>query len=159
MACSNRNLLVNGGFRRGVFPWKGKNVYRIPNPLVKGDYSVVMGANLKKHSLMYQTVPGPLESGCAYYLYFRVLNRSLVNVQPRLIVSVAYLNSKKRLLRSTPLIVLPPRRSNIDVFHPFFTIVPPPPSQTRYLSVIFITDRGTVLVDYISIASHEITKK
>ncbi len=159
MACSNRNLLVNGGFRRGVSPWKGKNAFRIPNPLVKGDYSVVMGANLRENSLIYQTVPGPLEKGCAYYLYFRVLNRSLANVQPRLIASVAYLNSKKRLLRSTPVIVLPPRRSRIDVFHPYFTIVPPPPSQTRYLSVIFITDRGTVLVDYISIASHDIVKQ
>lgn len=156
MACSNRNLLLNGGFRTGVHPWKGRNAARIANPLVPGDFSLAMGKNPQKNSLLYQTVPGPLEKGCAYYLYFRVLNRSRANVQPWLIASVAYLNAKRRLLRTTPLFLKPPRRSPVDVFHPYFTIVPPPPDRTRFLTVVFTSDRGTVLVDYIRIASHNI---
>lgn len=156
MACSNRNLLVNGNFRRGQSPWRGHNVHLTANPLHADDYAMAMG-NLQsdRPSVLFQTVNGPFERGCAYYLYFRVLNRSPQSVQPRLVAAVSYLDHHKDILRTTPLLVLPPHETP-QRFNAYYTIVPPPPVGTRYMVVVFYVNRGTVLVDYIRVASHNV---
>ncbi|AQS56379.1 hypothetical protein [Novibacillus thermophilus] len=156
MQCSNRNLLQNGNFRLGSHPWKGRNIHLTANPLVEHDYSMAMGnLNSETPSLLFQTVSGPFESQCAYYLYFRVLNRSPEHIQPRLFAVVSYLSRDGRIQRTTPLRVLPPHVKP-QRFSSYFTIVPPPSTTTRSLVVVFYVDRGTVFVDYIRVASHRV---
>lgn len=156
MPCSNKNLLKNGNFRQGQRPWQGRNIHLTANPLKENDFSMAMG-NLSNHkdSVLFQTVPAPFERQCAYYLYFRILNRSPRNIQPRLVAAVSYLNSKGTTLSTTPLLVLPPHRQP-QRFTSYFTIVPPPPSSTRSMVVVFYVNKGTVFVDYIRVASHKV---
>lgn len=156
MPCSNRNLLKNGNFRRGQQPWRGRNIHLSDNPLRENDFSMAMGnLNGARESILFQVVPGPFERGCAYYLYFRVLNRSPRNVQPRLTAVVSYLNSAGSILRTTPLLVLPPHEQP-QRFTSYFTIVPPPSVSTRSMVVVFFVNRGTVYVDYIRVAAHSV---
>lgn len=156
MPCSNRNLLQNGNFRQGQRPWHGRNIHLTANPLKENDYSMTMGnLNEEQASILFQVVPGPFERQCAYYLYFRVLNRSPRNVQPRLTAVVSYLNSAGEIVRLTPLLVLPPHLQP-QRFSSYFTIVPPPSLSTRSMVVVFYVNRGKVFVDYIRVASHNV---
>ena len=156
MSCNNRNLLLNGGFRKGQKPWRGRNIVLSDNPIYKNDYSMAMGsASEKNPSVLFQVVRGPFASECAYYLYFRVLNRSRQNIQPRLVASVSYIDARGKMLRQTPLLVLPPRM-HAHGFKSYFTIVPPPPAATRTALVLFYANIGTVMVDYIRFAAHNV---
>lgn len=156
MSCSNQNLLKNGNFRWGQNPWRGRNIHLTANPLKENDYSMAMGnLDSRKPSLLFQTVPGPFERQCAYYLYFRILNRGPRSIQPRVAAAVSYLNSQGSILSTTPMLVLPPYR-HPQRFTSYFTIVPPPPPATRTLVVVFYVNKGTVLVDYIRVASHNV---
>lgn len=157
MPCSNINLLKNGNFNFGQKPWAGRNIHLTANPLKSNDFSMAMGnLNGEKESMLFQTVTGPFERGCAYYLYFRVLNRSPRNVQPRLVAAVSYLNSRGVRLGTTPLLVLPPHRQP-QRFTSYFTIVPPPTLSARSMVVVFYVNEGTVFVDYVRVASHDIS--
>ncbi|MBA4494953.1 hypothetical protein ACFO25_01755 [Paenactinomyces guangxiensis] len=154
MPCSNRNLLVNGGFSRGLVPWTGSNINRLPNPVYGNDFAVLMGkAGTNERSVLKQTVPGPFEQECSYYLYFRVLNVTPQGSQARLFAAVAYLDRNQEIIRSTPLLILPPQARELKWF-PYFTIVPPPPANARNASVIFLLQAGVLFVDYIRLASH-----
>mgnify|MGYP001388078184 FL=1 len=156
MPCSNKNILKNGNFRGGQNPWRGRNIHLTANPLRENDYSMAMGnLNSNQPSVLYQMVPGPFERQCAYYLYFRILNRGPRTVQPRVTAAVSYLDRNGSILNTTPMVVLPPFRQP-QRFTSYFTIVPPPTSLTRSLVVVFYVNKGTVLVDYIRVASHNV---
>lgn len=150
MACSNTNILPNGGFK-GLSPWKGHGIRLVPNPIWAGDTSVRM----EKGSLLYQNVSGRFDPRCSYYLYFRVYHPNPGQPSPKLLVSVAYLDNRKHLIRSTPLLLNVPHKRP-SRFISYFTIVPRPPVSTRYVSVIFISRQGTVLVDYISVVARDV---
>ncbi|PTX53900.1 hypothetical protein C8P63_12518 [Melghirimyces profundicolus] len=151
MSCPRRNILPNGGFQKGLSPWKGRGVRLVANPVRKGDTSLAMKAG----SLAYQNISGPFRSNCAYYLYFRVFNNRRTPRPPQLFATVAYLDKNKRLLRSTPVLVEVPSPRDPQ-FASYFTIVPPPPAATKYLSVIFSVRRGWILVDYVSVTAHNV---
>lgn len=151
MACSNTNILVNGGFRRGLAPWTGTNVKVVPNPVYKGDSSVLF----KTGSVLKQVRPIEIQSGCAYYLYFRLLNASPANVQGKLYATVSYLDSRGKILRSTPLLIQLPKATKL-VFKPYFNIVPPPSSATKDVTVVFSGVQGNIFVDYIRLAAHTV---
>ncbi|MBA4600884.1 hypothetical protein [Thermoactinomyces mirandus] len=155
MACSGRNLLKNGGFRRGVAPWRGRRIRRLNNPLRSGDYSIFMSAvRTGADAVLQQTVYAPFERGCAYYLYFRLLNVTPSESRTDLYATVAYLNKNHRIIRSTPLLIRPPVQTHN--WYSYFTIVPPPPRGTRMVSVVFLLGNGSLFVDYIRFASHVI---
>jgi hypothetical protein len=154
MACSGKNLLKNGGFTRGIAPWTGTRIRRMKNPLRPGDYSLFMSATRSRPAALKQTVSGPFEQGCAYYLYFRLLNVTPPTSQAEIYATVAYLDKNRRIINSTPLLVRPPRR--LKSWYPYFSIVPTPPRGTAMLSVVFLLASGTLFVDYISIASHKV---
>jgi hypothetical protein len=151
MACNNTNILVNGGFRQGLAPWTGINVKRVKNPVYKNDYSVL----LRTGSVLKQKQRLTIQRGCAYYLYFRLLNVTAAGAQANLFATVAYLDQNGRILRSTPLQIILPRATRL-AFKPYFNIVPPPPAQTKSVSVSFSGVRGTIYVDYIRLAAHTI---
>ncbi|MBH8585034.1 hypothetical protein [Thermoactinomyces sp. CICC 10520] len=155
MACSGRNILINGGFQKGSAPWTGKRIRRMKNPLRAGDYSMWMGATRAGgDSILKQTIRGPFERGCAYYLYFRLLNVTPPQSKAELYAAVAYLNEKRQMIRSTPLLIRPPYLGN--KWYSYFTIVPSPPLNARYVSVVFLLRKGLLFVDYIRLASHDI---
>ncbi|WP_124727189.1 hypothetical protein [Staphylospora marina] len=149
MPCSYRNLLKNSGFTRGLAPWTGSGIMRIHNPLREGDWAVLMNS---PGDILKQIVQGPFETGCAYYLYFRALNLSGPGAE--FFATVAWLDAGKRIIRSTPLQILPPRTGN--KWYSYFSIVPPPPRRAAYASVSFYHRAGAVLVDYIRLSSHDI---
>jgi hypothetical protein len=151
MACSNTNILVNGGFRQGLAPWTGTKIKRLPNPVYKGDSSVL----LTNGSILKQTRPLRISPGCAYYLYFRLLNVSTSNVQANLFATVAYLDQNGKILRSTPLQVQPPKARKL-AFNSYFDIVPPPPAATKSVLVVFSGVTGSIFVDYIRLAAHSV---
>lgn len=154
MACSGRNILINGGFQRGTAPWTGKRIHRMKNPLRAGDYSMWMGAtNTGDDSVLKQTVYGPFEKGCSYYLYFRLLNVTPPKDKTVLYATVAYLNANRQIIRSTPLLIHPPHQGMR--WYSYFNIVPPPPLKTRFVSVVFLLKKGLLFVDYIRLASHQ----
>lgn len=152
MACSNRNLLINGGFRYGLAPWKGKRIKRVHNPFDKKDWSIRMDAR-SGPALLVQKVKGPFEQKCAYYLYFRSYHISPNKKQSLLYAIVSYLDARGNIIRSTPL-QINQTRSNRKQWSSYFTIVPPPPRQARSLNVVFWLKSGILYVDYIRIASH-----
>jgi hypothetical protein len=41
-------------------------------------------------------------------------------------------------------------------WYSYFTIVPSPPLNARYVSVVFLLRKGLLFVDYIRLASHDI---
>jgi len=124
------------------------------NPLRPGDYSLFMSATRSRPAALKQTVSGPFEQGCAYYLYFRLLNVTPPTIQAEIYATVAYLDKNRRIINSTPLLVRPPRR--LKSWYPYFSIVPTPPRGTAMLSIVFLLASGTLFVDYISIASHKV---
>lgn len=154
MACSGRNILINGGFQRGSALWTGKRIRRLKNPLRTGDYSMWMSAtHLSADSVLKQTVYGPFEKGCSYYLYFRLLNVTPPDSKTKLYATVAYLNENRQIIRSTPLLIHPPYQGKR--WYTYFNIVPPPPLNTRFISVVFLLKSGSLFVDYIRLASHK----
>lgn len=132
MNCPQRNILKNGGFQSGLSSWQGKGVQLAPNPIRRGDVSV----RLENEGLLYQYVPGPFRSNCSYYLYFRIYNNRRSLKPPLVLVSVAYMDRNKKLLRTTPVLVEPPYTQEAH-FSSYFSIVPPPPVATQYTAVIF----------------------
>jgi len=155
MACSGRNLLKNGGFTRGIAPWTGTRIRRLKNPLRSGDYSIFMSAARNgADAVIKQTVYGPFERGCAYYLYFRLLNMTPPESRTDLYATVAYLDKNRRIINSTPLLVKPPYQTKS--WYPYFSIVPTPPRGTATISVVFLLANGSLFVDYISLASHKV---
>lgn len=151
MTYLNTNILVNGGFRLGLAPWTGTNIKRVQNPVNKEDYSVL----LRNGSVLKQKRPLTISPGCAYYLYFRLLNASARNVQANLFATVVYLDGKGNILRSTPLDIKPPAQSKLQ-FKAYFEIVPPPPIATKSVAVVFSDVTGSIFVDYICLAAHKV---
>jgi hypothetical protein len=151
MACPNTNILKNGGFRQGLTSWTGTNIRRVKNPVYKNDFSVL----IKTGSVLKQSQPLHIQQGCAYYFYFRLLNATSAGAQASLFATVAYRDKNGKILRSTPLQVLVPKASKL-AFKSYFTIVPPPPAQTKLISVSFSGVQGTVFVDYIRLAAHAV---
>jgi hypothetical protein len=151
MGCTNTNILVNGGFRRGLAPWTGSNVKLVKNPVYKGDASVL----LRTGSILKQRQPLNTQKGCAYYFYFRLLNATSGGRTANLFATVIYLNDSGKILRSTPLQILLPKARKL-AFQPYFTIVPPPPAATKKVAVSFSGVKGTVFVDYIRLAAHTV---
>jgi len=154
MACSSRNLLINGGFRRGLAPWTGKHIQRTKNPLKKNDWSVKMNAD-RGAAVLKQKVNGPFEQGCAYYLHFRSYNITPTGQKAVLFATVSYLDAGGRIIRSTPMQIILPEGKQAKWFS-YFTIVPPPPQNAKSLSVVFWLTSGSLFVDYIRIASHSV---
>lgn len=151
MACTNTNILVNGGFRQGLAPWTGTDVKLIKNPVYKDDWSVL----LQTGSILKQKQPLVIQKGCAYYFYFRLLNATAGGAQASLFATVAYLDGKGNILRSTPLLIILPKAGKL-AFKPYFDIVPPPPAATKKVTVSFSGVKGTVFVDYIRLAAHSV---
>ncbi|SEN23885.1 hypothetical protein [Lihuaxuella thermophila] len=152
MACSNRNLLLNSRFLQGLPPWTGGNIKIVRNPVSRNDLAVLMRAgNPNANSVLKQTVYGPFERGCAYYLYFRVLNLT----PARLFATVSYQDINGNIIRSTPLFILLGKESRLK-WEPYFTIVPPPPDNVHRASVVLLLTSGTVLADNIVLASHQV---
>lgn len=156
MACSHRNLIVNGDFRARLAPWTGTQIRRVRNPENKNDFSVAMGTpNGKKQSVLSQRIKAKLEPGCAYYLTFRIINDSPDHISARFYATVAYLNSKGKLIRSTPLFLIPPELPR-KKYRSYFSIVPPPPKNASQLKVVFWLQQGFVYIDTIRLGSHEV---
>jgi hypothetical protein len=151
MACTNTNIIVNGGFRRGLAPWTGTNLKIVKNPVYKNDFSML----LRTGSVLKQRQTLTIQKGCAYYLYFRLLNATPGGVEANLFATVSYLDRNGNSIRSTPLQIILPRAKKL-AFKPYFNIVPPPPAQTRSVSVVFSNVKGTVFVDYIRLAAHTV---
>ncbi|MCH5584152.1 hypothetical protein MK805_04120 [Shimazuella sp. AN120528] len=151
MACTNTNILANGGFRQGLAPWTGINIKRVANPVYKGDASVL----LQNGSVLKQKQPITIQKGCAYYFYFRLLNATTGGRTANLFATVVYLDRNGKILRSTPLQILLPKASKL-AFKPYFDIVPPPPSATRSVAVSFSGVKGKIFVDYIRLAAHTV---
>jgi hypothetical protein len=154
MPCTNRNLLKNGSFRSGISPWTGMGINRVNNPFQPGDFSILMKSSAANNAVLKQSIQGPFEEDCAYYLNFRVLNVTPPGNEAVLYAAVSYLNRKKNLIRTTPLLIKPPARTSD--WYSYFSIVPPPPRGTRFATVVFLLAKGNLLVDYIRFASHSI---
>jgi hypothetical protein len=155
MACSNRNLVVNGEFRRGISPWTGHDIKWVKNPLRYHDTAVLMNPSSNVGiAVLKQTVSGTFEQGCAYYLYLRVMNVSPSVRKVLLFATVAYLDAGKGIIRSTPLVIEPPRTGG--KWFSYFSIVPPPPPRARFMTVSFFLKEGALLIDTVRLASHEI---
>lgn len=153
MACSIRNLLVNGDFREGLSPWTGANIKRVKNPISKNDFAVLMNNPAgSERTVLKQTVSGPFEKGCTYYLHFGVLNITPASGKVTLFATVAYLDANQKIVQSTPLQVLPPKTKSLK-WHLFFSIVPPPPVHARFASIVFLLSKGTLFIDYITFAA------
>ncbi|WP_028775600.1 hypothetical protein [Shimazuella kribbensis] len=151
MACTNTNIIVNGGFRTGLAPWTGTNVKIVKNPVYKNDSSAL----LRTGSVLKQRQALTIQKGCAYYLYFRLLNVTPSGLNANLFATVSYLDNHGNIIRSTPLQIILPRAKKL-AFKSYFNIVPPPPAQTRSVSVVFSSVKGTVFVDYIRLAAHTV---
>ncbi|SFS31282.1 hypothetical protein [Marininema halotolerans] len=151
MTCASPNLLSNGGFRRGFTSWRGKGIHLAKNPLRPNDKSV----RISPRGRLIQTVNGKFNRTCAYYLYFRLLNANPPTAKPALFAVVSWLNSKKRVLRTTPLLVLPPRPAKLR-FTSYFTIVPPPPVGTTAMSVLFLNGSAPLFIDFISVLAKNV---
>ncbi|TCS96411.1 hypothetical protein EDD58_10142 [Hazenella coriacea] len=152
MTCSNRNILKNSDFKKGIAPWTGDNLRWVRNPLDADDHVIFM--NKKKGSgypVLKQTVSGPFENKCVYNLNFRLFNLSESGATT-LFATVIYQDRNKKIIRSTPLWMNPPK-SKKDAWFSYLTIVPPPPRNAVYTSVSFLLIKGTVLVDYIRLTS------
>lgn len=156
MACSHRNLIVNGDFQVKLAPWTGKQIRRVRNPENISDFSVAMGTpSGKKQSVLSQQIRTKLESGCAYYLTFRIINDSPDHISARFYATVAYLDTRGKLIRSTPLFLTPlelPRKK----YRPYFSIVPPPPKNAAQIKVVFWLQQGFVYIDTIRLGSHDV---
>ncbi len=156
MVCSNKNLLVNSKFRRGLSPWTGGNIKIVKNPMANNDLAVLMNAmNPHVSSVLKQTVYGPLEQGCAYYLFFRVMNLTPSPYKARLFATVSYLDDRGDIIRSTPLLILFPELTEFE-WVSYFTIVPPPPGNVHHTSVVMLLAAGKVLVDNIVLSSRQV---
>lgn len=151
MNCPRRNILQNGNFQKGLAPWRGRNIRLVANPVVSGDVSM----EIENGGLLYQYIPGTFRRDCGYYLHFRIFNNRRTPKPPRVFASVAGLDQRKRLLRTTPVLVEPPYTREPH-FTSYVTIVPPPPVGTKYLAVIFQVHKGLVLVDYVSVSAQDI---
>jgi hypothetical protein len=157
VTCSNRNILLNGGFRRGLAPWVIQNSNRVRNPIYQGDASMLMGISPFTRSVVKQKIQTSVfEHQCAYYLYFRVYNDSPIRIKVQLFATVVYLDRRGNTLRTTPLMITLPQAKNRR-FSPYFVIVPSPPKETHSISVSFFLPQGRVYVDYIRLAAHDIS--
>lgn len=155
MACSRRNLLVNGGFQRGIAPWRGNRIRRLKNPLRSGDYSIFMSAvRTGTGAVLYQTIDGPFEEECAYYLYFRLLNGTPPESRTGFYAAATCLDRNGKMIRTTPMIIKPPYQTTD--WYSYFTIIPPFPRGTAMVSVVFLLENGSLFVDYVRLASHDI---
>lgn len=155
MTCSNRNLLKNSDFKKGITPWRGTYVHWVRNPLDKNDHVILMRKRKGVgYPVLKQTISKPFEHRCAYNLNFRLFNRSKSG-ETSLFATVIYQDVYKRILRATPLWIHPPK-STKDAWFSYLTIVPPPPRNTAFASVSFLLRKGTVIVDYIRLTSREL---
>lgn len=156
MACSNTNLLVNRGFQTGLSPWTGTNIKRVKSPIDPTQFAVLMNNPTGQvRTTLKQVVPLTIEPGCAYYLYFQVLNTTTGSQPANLFGTVAYLDAQQRIIRSTPLQVQPPKATSLKRFK-YFDIVPPPPHNTRFVSVSFLLGNGTLFVGYVRLVAHSV---
>jgi hypothetical protein len=161
MTCSNHNMLKNSEFKEGLSNWTGSHIRIVQNPVTPKDFSVLMGdkktfQDKKLISILKQTVAGPFETKCAYYLHFRLGHAVLAQHQTRLLATVSYLDYKKNMIRSTPLLVVPQKKMKSRWFK-FMVIVPPVPKYTRFLSVSFLLQKGILYVDQIQLVPHVVT--
>lgn len=154
VACSQKNLIVNGDFRARIAPWTGRSIQRVRNPQNHRDYSILMGEkDGKKQSHLSQVIPLQPEYHCAYYLTFRLFNIGAKGQPVQFFATVSYLDPRSRLIRITPLLVEPPQQK---AFRSYYTIVPPPPSRTTKIKVVFLLTRGFLLIDSIRLTSHQV---
>jgi hypothetical protein len=149
MACTNTNILKNGGFRRGVAPWTGTQLRRVKNPVYANDASMLLTTG----SVLKQAQPLTIQRGCAYYFYFRLLNVTPNGANGSLYATVAYRDKNGKILRSTPLYIIVSKAIKL-AFKPYFNIVPPPPAATKFVTAVFSNVKGTIFVDYIRLAAH-----
>ena len=154
VACSHKNLIVNGDFRARISPWTGQSIRRVRNPQDRQDYSILMGKlDGKKQSVLSQTISLEPEFHCAYYLTFRLFNISERHQPVQFYATVSYLDQRSRAIRITPLIVEPPKQK---AFRSYYTIVPPPPRKTAKIRVVFLLTQGLLLIDSIRLTSHQV---
>lgn len=156
VACSHKNLIVNGDFRSRLYPWTGKRIMHVRNPLNELDYSVLMEApNTHKQSILSQRMQVKPEEKCAYHLTFRIINVSPNHLPIRFYAIVAYLDKKGRLIRSTPLLLTLPEQS-LKKYKPYFSIIPPPPNRTEQCKVVFLLLQGRLFIDMIRFVSYTV---
>lgn len=152
VACSHKNLIVNGDFLARISPWTGKAIRRVQNPQNRRDYSILMGdKSEKKQSYLSQVISLQPEFHCAYYLTFRLFHMGSQPVQ--FYATVSYLDKDARFIRMTPLLVEPPKQK---AFRSYYTIVPPPPRKTAKIQVVFLLTQGLLLIDSIRLYSHQV---
>lgn len=156
MACSHRNLIVNGDFHSTIKPWTGKNIRRVRNPQQKSDFSILMGSQTgNAESILSQQRQVRLELNCTYYLTFRVINDSPDHRPALLFATVAYLDKNRKITRTTPL-MLTPRELPVKTYKPYFSIVPPPPKTAQYVKVVFWLRQGLLYIDMIRLVSNSV---
>lgn len=154
MACSHKNWIVNGDFKARIAPWTGSQIERVKNPTDASDYSILMGGKTgNQWSTLIQQIELQLEYRCAYYLTFRIMNISPEGRPAQFYATVVYLDSRARSIRSTPMLIQPPRQNS---FKSYFAIVPPPPRKTSKVKVVFLLVQGRLLIDSIRFASREV---
>lgn len=154
MACSNRNIIINGDFYSRIKPWKGKQIQRVRNPQIPSDYSILMGNRTgSAESILSQQRRVVLEKNCAYYLTFRMINVSPKHLPARFFATVAYLDAQGKLIRSTPLLLTPPEANR---YKPYFSIVPPPPRKAHQVKVVFWLQQGRIYIDMIRLVSQSV---
>ncbi len=159
MTCTRKNILLNGGFSKGLQGWTGKNIKLVRNPVFSNDISLLMGVKPDQMSTLKQIMQTPdLEAKCAYYLYFRTLNITPKRGRPDLYATVVYTDQNGKWLRFTPMLLILPPKKTLG-FSSYFTIVPSPPKGTKRVIVSFLLRSGRVFIDYIRFASHEIVGK
>lgn len=154
MECSHKNLIVNGDFRARIAPWTGRQIQRVRNPQDQKDYSILMGGkDGNKRSVLSQVIRIQPEHRCAYYLTFRMINISPKQKPAQFYATVLYLDFNSHLIRSTPLLIKPPKQKT---FRSYFTIVPPPPEKTSKIKVVFLLTQGLLLIDTVRLASRDV---
>lgn len=155
VACSHKNWIVNGDFQARIAPWTGSQIERVKNPTDASDYSILMGGkigNQQSTLIQYIDLQQP-EYRCAYYLTFRIMNISPKGRPAQFYATVVYLDSRARLIRSTPLLIQPPKQNS---FKAYFAIVPPPPRKTSKVKIVFLLVQGRLLIDSIRFASRDL---
>lgn len=108
-----------------------------------------------KEAMVYQTNRFNIQTSCAYYLYFRVFNITPKQREAHLQAIVTYQNAQGKLLRITPLLIdIPEERDG--KFNHYYTIVPPPPVNTKRVGVIFVLKSGLILLDTIRLIARPV---
>lgn len=152
MNCSGKNVIKNGDFRQGLTHWSGKNIFLAENKSNPRQNSVLLQG---EGSRLSQIIPVSFEQGCAYYLYFDILNLGSKNVAPQLVASVSDWSRSGQMLLNTPLLVKPPQKGSLEWFD-YFSIVPPASSRATFTIVSFLVQSGNLHIRNIRLASHGI---